>query len=95
MNDRQLKGRGAGGFKFEESWLLWDDCEEVVLKAWTKRGQGNPGLKGVKDRIQGCGADLHAWGSSKTKPKTEEIKRLQKKLEVLNAKEMTEDGRSE
>ena len=95
MNDRQLKGRGAGGFKFEESWLLWDDCEEVVLEAWTKRRQGNPGLKGVRDRIQGCGDDLHAWGSSKTKPKTKEIKRLQNMLEVLNAKEMTEDGRSE
>ena len=35
---------------------------------------------------------MHAWGSSKT---IEEIKRLQKKLEVLNAKEMTKDGRSE
>ena len=52
-------------------------------------------MKGVRDRIQGCGDDLHAWGSSKTKPKTEEIKRLQKMLEVLNAKEMTKDGRSE
>ena len=48
----------------------------------------------VRDRIQGCGADLYAWGSSKTKPEIEEIKRLQKKLEVLNAKEMTDDSRS-
>ena len=40
-------------------------------------------------------ANLHAWGSSKTKPKTEEIKRLHQKLEVLNAKEMTKDGISE
>ena len=47
------------------------------------------------DRIQGYGADLNAWGSSKTKPETVEIKRLQKKLEVLNAKEMTEDSRRE
>ena len=36
MNDRQLRGRGASGFKFEECWLLWDDCEEAVLEAWTK-----------------------------------------------------------
>ena len=95
MNDRRLRGRGAGGFKFEESWLLWDDCEEAVLEAWTKGGQRSLGLSGVRDRIQGCGADLHEWGSSKTKPKTEEIKRLQKKLEVLNANEMTEDSKSE
>ena len=31
MNVRQLRGRGAGGFRFEECWLLWDDCEEAVL----------------------------------------------------------------
>ena len=37
--------------------------------------------------------DLNAWGSSKTKPETEEIKRLQRKLEVLNVEEMTEDSR--
>ena len=38
---------------------------------------------------------MHTWGSSKTKPKTDEIKGLQKKLEVLNAMEMTEDSKSE
>ena len=37
----------------------------------------------------------NAWGSSKTKPETKEIKRLQKKLEVLNVEETTEDSRSE
>ena len=35
------------------------------------------------------------WGSSKTKPETEEIKRLQKKLELLNASEMTEESKNE
>ena len=38
---------------------------------------------------------MNAWGSSKTKPETEEIKRLQKKLEVLNANEMIEESRRE
>ena len=38
---------------------------------------------------------MSAWVSSKTKLETEEIKRLQKKLEVLNVKEMTEDSRRE
>ena len=54
MNDRRLRGRGAGGFKFEESWLLWDDCEEVVHEVWTKGGQGSLGLRGVMDQIQEC-----------------------------------------
>ena len=74
MNDRRLKGRGASGFKFKESWLLWDDCKETVLEVWTKGGQGSPGLSRVRDRIQGCGVDLQVWGSSKTKFETDEIK---------------------
>ena len=49
MNDGWLRGRGTGGFKFEESWLLWDDYEEVVLEAWTKGGQGSSGLRGIRD----------------------------------------------
>ena len=38
---------------------------------------------------------MNAWGSLKTKPKMKEIKRIQKKLEVLNAEEMIEDSRRE
>ena len=53
------------------------------------------GFEWCKGRIQASEAELHAWVSSKTKPETEEIKRLQKKLELMNASEMTEDSRSE
>ena len=45
--DRWVRGRGAGGFKFEENWLLWADCEEAVTEAWTKAGCGLSGLSGV------------------------------------------------
>ena len=62
--------------------------------AWTKGGHGSLGLSGLRDQIQSCGADLYAWGSSKTKPEIEEIKRLQKWLELLNASEMTEESRN-
>ena len=78
MIDRQVRGRGTGGFRFEENWLLWADCEDVMTEAWTKGSRGNLGLSGVRDQIQACGAKLHAWGSFKTKPETEEIKRLKK-----------------
>ena len=95
MKDRQVRGRGIGGFKFEENWLLWDDCEEVVTEAWAKGDGDSSGLRGVRDCIQTCGPKLYAWGSSKTKPKTEEIRRLQKKLELMNESELTEESRSE
>ena len=26
-----FRGGGPRGFKFEESWLMWDECEEVVM----------------------------------------------------------------
>ena len=76
MNDRWTRGRGAGGFKFEESWLLWEDCEEAVIEVWIKGGYGRSSLSGARDKIQSCGVELHAWGSSKALPKIEEIKRL-------------------
>ena len=94
MTNRRLRGRGASGFKFEECWLLWDDCEEAMLEAWTNGGQGGSGLGGLRDQIQICGVDLEAWGSSKSKLEKEEIKRLQKKLELLNASEMTKESRN-
>ena len=68
--------------------MLRDDCEEAVLEAWTKGGHGSLGLSGLRDQIQSCGADLYAWVSFKTKPEIEEIKRLQKKLELLNASDV-------
>ena len=49
MNDRRLRGWGASGFKFEECWLLWDDCEEAVGGAWNKGAQGSLGLSGLRD----------------------------------------------
>ena len=39
----------------------------------------------LKQKIKACGADLRAWGSSKSKPNDEEIKKIQKHLETLNA----------
>ena len=38
---------------------------------------------------------LRAWGSSKTKPNTEEIKQFQKQLEKLNMEEPTELSKAE
>lgn len=57
--------RGTRGFKFEESWLLWDDCEAIVTEAWNKEcGLGSP-LVSAKEKIANCGVDLLMWGSSK------------------------------
>jgi len=38
-SDNENWGYGARGFKFEESWLLWDDCERIVEEAWNSGGE--------------------------------------------------------
>ena len=47
------------------------------------------------EKIRISGAELHAWGSSKTRPETEEIKIVQRRLEELNEREMTEESKEE
>ena len=42
-----------------------------------------------------CATDLNAWGSSKTHPQFEEIKRLQRQIEQLNEAELTEESKVE
>lgn len=45
--------RGKCGFKFEEAWLLWDDCAKVVQNAWENSGDGEMALESVKLKIKG------------------------------------------
>lgn len=81
-------------FKFEEAWLLWEDCEEVVKNSQEATINDGHGLEDIKQKIQICGEILRTWGLSKTKLNAKEIKLLQKKLEVLNSEEVTEESKA-
>lgn len=48
----------------------------------------------AKEKINVCGVELLAWGSSKTNPNTEEIKHLQHHIEALNSVETTVENRA-
>ena len=61
-------------FKFEENWLLWDDCEVVVQEALNMVGSREFGLVAIKEKINACGVDLKAWGATKTEPELEAVK---------------------
>jgi len=52
---------------------LWDDCEKMVFEALNKLNNAHSGLNNTKERISISGAELLAWGSSKTHPNAEEI----------------------
>ena len=63
------------------------------MEAWQNARRANTGLNRAKDKINKCGEELFAWGSTKTQPETEEIKKLQKKIEDLSMEDAT-DGNS-
>ena len=93
--NRNFRGGGSCGFRFEESWLMWDDFEEVVMDSWANSGGEVVGLRATMEKIKGCGVDLLAWGSAKTAPAMDEIKLLTKKIEEMNEEELTEESREE
>ena len=49
----------------------------------------------IKDKIVNCEVDLHMWGSLKTRPDVDEIKRLQAVMENINKCEPSEETRAE
>ena len=82
-------------FKFEESWLMWEECEQVVGEAWHAIGNNEVGLASVREKIKHYGSNLMAWGTSKADPNDEEIKKFQKQLENLIEAETTEETKTE
>ena len=52
--------RREKGFKFEESWLLWEECENVVMDAWKNVGDDVTRLSSIKEKK--CGEELMTWG---------------------------------
>ena len=91
----RIKISGGRSFKFEESWLLWEDCEGVIKEAWEKNIEDSSGLEATRQKIKICGDELQAWGSSRTHPNAEEIKKLQKRVDMLQAEECTVENRTE
>ena len=67
----------------------------VVHEGWNKMGGTGSAITNVKERIEGYGRELHAWGASKTHLDIERIKVLQKRIEVLNMSECTDGDKAE
>ena len=43
------------GFKFEEAWLLWEDCEEVVQNPWDATVNDGHRLEIIKQKYRFVG----------------------------------------
>ena len=87
--------RREKSFKFEESWLLLDDCEETVKEAWGRDLFDTHDLEFIKQKIQTCGVELLRWGSARTDPNAEAIKVTQKRLDRLNEEEISDASKAE
>ena len=87
--------RGPKGFRFEEAWLLSEECEAKVRDAWNKASEGPSPLVAAQGKIASCGEELRAWGASRTHPDSEAIKKLQKQVEWLNTSDFTEECKAE
>jgi len=62
-------GKSTRSFRFEEAWLVRDDCEHVIQEAWSYSGDNvELGLRRVREKISKCGSELQAWGASHTHP---------------------------
>ena len=90
QQQRQQRGRS---FKFEEAWLLSNECEEVVQEAWGRFVDESHGLLSIKNKIQACGLELSSWGLAK--PDEAANKELQKRLDRLNEAKNTEENKAE
>ncbi|XP_023928117.1 uncharacterized protein LOC112039473 [Quercus suber] len=86
--------KGQKGFKFEEAWLFAEGCDEVIKNAWSKDSVGATGLELARQKIVSCAMDLQAWGAPHTHPEVEEIKRLQKCIELLNLEAPDKENRA-
>ena len=95
QSSRRLRYKGQRGFKFEETWLLAKECNEVVNAAWRKGGAEATGLEEARQKIVDCAAELQAWGVARSHTDSKEIKVLQKRVEVLNSAELTEESKAD
>ena len=58
-------------------------------------GSGASGLADVHAKIRACGDELKAWGDTRTRPKEEEIKSLQNRLDRINRAVTTDESKVE
>ena len=92
----RCRGKSTRSFRFEEAWLIRDDCEHVIQEAWSYSGDNvEPRLRKIREKIRTCGSELQAWGTSHTHPNEAEIKKVQKRVEDLSMADHTVENKAE
>lgn len=71
-------GTRFSSFKFEEAWLLEDDCEAVVSKGWTDYAHLN-----FIERLKMLGKIMTEWAKVRRKTNKRASKRLKSRLSLF------------
>ncbi|KAL2937830.1 hypothetical protein RDABS01_021279 [Bienertia sinuspersici] len=82
--------RRKKGFKFETCWLLDEECEPLVRRAWGK-GEGVE----MQQRLEGVARDLVSWSTEKFKDLGKQIEMAEKALKAAQSRPISEASCSE
>ncbi|XP_059446420.1 uncharacterized protein LOC132177967 [Corylus avellana] len=83
----KVRQRKRRGFRFEASWTVENDFQEIVQEAW---GEGNgvtQGLESMRSRLDRCQHVLERWDREKLRHGDLSIKNLTTRLELLQRQE--------
>ncbi|XP_057745491.1 uncharacterized protein LOC130963384 [Arachis stenosperma] len=72
-------------FRFEELWLINEDCDRIVEEAWNER------TGTVKEKIKLCGERLDSWVQRNFGDIPKRIKKAEKALKQLNSLPQNEE----
>lgn len=70
---------GDRAFKFEASWLMEDNCADVVAAAWAASDVWGEGR--VMDKLRSVANSLYSWNVNVLGDLEKRIKKLKKELE--------------
>ncbi|KAK7256384.1 hypothetical protein RIF29_29827 [Crotalaria pallida] len=78
--------RGERRFFFETGWAEFEDCNQIVSEVWNT-DLGPCSLQGTCGKIESTGFKLQDWSKKAIPCILKEIKRMQEKLDKIDARE--------
>ena len=82
-----LKSSRPGIFRFEASWVLEHDFQNIVGTAWDSDTHASGNFGRLRDKLSQCSRALTNWSRGKTRHGERSIKALTAKLEALQRHE--------
>ncbi|XP_041001570.1 uncharacterized protein LOC121247260 [Juglans microcarpa x Juglans regia] len=69
--------------RYEDSWSLFTECEDVIHNAWQRYGRNKEGLTKINKKLEGCLQVLKHWSYQKECASRDSLKQKRKSLQHL------------